>query len=37
MHKDHYYFDMTDETYKYILNKGILKESKKETSQNYKS
>ena len=30
MKKDHYYFDMTDETYKYILNKGILKESRKE-------
>lgn len=30
MHKEHYYFDMTDETYNYIIKKGILKESKKE-------
>lgn len=30
MNKDHYYFDMPEETYKYILQKGILKESKKE-------
>lgn len=30
MKKDHYYFDMPQETYDYILQKGILKESKKE-------
>lgn len=30
MNKQHYYFDMSDETYNYILKKGILKESKKE-------
>ena len=30
MKKEHYYFDMPEETYKYILQKGILKESKKE-------
>ena len=28
--KDHYYFDMAQETYDYIIRKGILKESKKE-------
>jgi DNA-binding NarL/FixJ family response regulator len=30
MKKEHYYFDMPEETYKYIIKKGILKESKKE-------
>lgn len=30
MKKQHYYFDMSEETYNYILKKGILKESKKE-------
>ena len=30
MIKPHYYFDMPEETYKYIIKKGILKESKKE-------
>lgn len=30
MKKDHYYFDMSEETYNYIINIGILKESKKE-------
>lgn len=30
MKKEHYYFDMLEETYKYILRQGILKESKKE-------
>lgn len=30
MNKEHYYFDMPEETYKYIIRKGILKESKKE-------
>ena len=30
MKKEHYYFDMPEETYKYIIRKGILKESKKE-------
>ena len=30
MIKPHYYFDMPEETYNYIIRKGILKESKKE-------
>lgn len=30
MKKEHYYFDMPQETYNYIVKKGILKESKKE-------
>ena len=30
MKKQHYYFDMPEETYKYILRQGILKESRKE-------
>lgn len=30
MNKPHYYFDMPQETYDFILKKGILKESKKE-------
>lgn len=30
MGKEHYYFDMSKETYDFILKKGILKESKKE-------
>jgi len=30
MIKQHYYFDMPQETYNYIIRKGILKESKKE-------
>lgn len=30
MLKPHYYFDMPQETYNYIIRKGILKESKKE-------
>lgn len=30
MKKEHYYFDMPEETYNYIIQKGILKESKKE-------
>ena len=30
MLKSHYYFDMPQETYNYIIRKGILKESKKE-------
>ena len=28
--KEHYYFDMPQETYNYIIRQGILKESKKE-------
>lgn len=28
--KKHYYFDMPQETYDFIIKKGILKESKKE-------
>lgn len=28
--KPHYYFDMPQETYDFIIRKGILKESKKE-------
>lgn len=30
MKKDHYYFDMPDEIYEFIIKKGILKESRKE-------
>jgi len=30
MKKPHYYFDMSEETYEFIIKKGILKESKKE-------
>lgn len=30
MKKKHYYFDMPEETYNFIIKKGILKESKKE-------
>lgn len=30
MNKEHYYFDMSEETYNYIINIGILKESRKE-------
>ena len=30
MKKEHYYFDMSEETYNFIIKKGILKESKKE-------
>lgn len=30
MKKPHYYFDMSKETYDFIINKGILRESKKE-------
>lgn len=30
MEKMHYYFDMPQETYDYIIRAGILKESKKE-------
>lgn len=30
MKKKHYYFDMSKETYDFIINKGILRESKKE-------
>lgn len=30
MNKAHYYFDMPQETYEFIIRKGILKESKKE-------
>lgn len=30
MEKPHYYFDMSKETYDFIINKGILKESRKE-------
>lgn len=30
MNRDHYYFDMSQETYDYIIKKGLLKESKKE-------
>lgn len=28
--KEHYYFDMPQETYNYIIRQGILRESKKE-------
>lgn len=30
MKKPHYYFDMPQETYDYIIKKGILRESRKE-------
>lgn len=30
MKKGHYYFDMPQETYDFIVKKGLLKESKKE-------
>lgn len=30
MKKPHYYFDMPQETYDFIIKKGILRESKKE-------
>ena len=30
MKKAHYYFDMSQEMYDFIIRKGILKESKKE-------
>ncbi len=30
MKKPHYYFDMSDEAYRFIMKKGLLKESKKE-------
>lgn len=30
MKKEHYYFDMSQETYDFIIKKGILRESKKE-------
>lgn len=30
MEKLHYYFDMPEETYNFIIKKGILRESKKE-------
>lgn len=30
MKKEHYYFDMAQETYDFIIKKGILRESKKE-------
>ena len=30
MRKDHYYFDMLEESYKYITKSNILRESKKE-------
>lgn len=30
MKKAHYYFDMPQETYNYIIKNGILKESRKE-------
>ncbi len=30
MKKEHYYFDMSKETYDFIIKKGMLKESKKE-------
>lgn len=28
--KEHYYFDMPQETYNYIVRQGVLKESRKE-------
>ena len=28
--KEHYYFDMSQETYNYIIKQGILRESQKE-------
>ena len=30
MKKPHYYFDMSQETYDFIIKKGLLRESKKE-------
>jgi DNA-binding NarL/FixJ family response regulator len=30
MEKLHYYFDMPEETYNFIIKKGILRESRKE-------
>lgn len=30
MKKEHYYFDMPQETYDFIMKKGLLKESRKE-------
>ena len=30
MKKPHFYYDMTKETYDFIIKKGILKESRKE-------
>ena len=30
MKKPHYYFDMPQETYDFIIKKGILRESRKE-------
>ena len=30
MKKEHYYFDMPQETYDFIIKKGLLRESKKE-------
>ena len=30
MEKAHYYFDMPEETYNFIIKKGLLRESKKE-------
>lgn len=30
MKREHYYFDMPQETYNYIMRAGILKESRKE-------
>lgn len=30
MKKEHYYFDMPQETYDFIIKKGILRESRKE-------
>lgn len=30
MKKPHFYYDMTKETYDFIIKKGILRESKKE-------
>jgi len=30
MKREHYYFDMPQETYDFIIKKGLLKESKKE-------
>lgn len=30
MKKEHYYFDMPQEAYNYIIKRGILKQSKKE-------
>lgn len=30
MKKEHYYYDMPEETYNFIIKKGLLRESKKE-------